>query len=135
MDIQESLDKLLQSESIVVDEFYRDFFDRCPEAKRFFEGSDMSRQSILLTMGLNVVVTHYRNPSPATAQYLQILGTKHRDMGVPQELFDRFCEVLLELLARFHGPDWSESLHQQWQEALKNAVKIMLTGYQTRTTV
>jgi len=135
MDIQASLDQLLQTQQPMAEQFYRLFFQRCPEAEPFFDSVDRNRQTLLLTMGLNVVVTHYRNPSPATAQYLQILGSKHRDLGVPQELFNRFCEALIEFLANFHGEQWSEELAAQWQEALRNAVKIMLSGYQTKTRV
>ena len=135
MDIQASLDQLLQSQQVVVEQFYELFFERCPEAAAFFNDVDLSRQSLLLTMGLNVVVTHYRNPSPATAQYLQILGSKHRDLGIPQELFERFCEALLEFLAGFHGESWSEGLADQWRQALRDATKIMLSGYQTKTRV
>ncbi len=135
MDILLSLDQLLQSQQSVVQQFYRLLFQRCPEAERFFDAVEVGRRALLLSMGLNVVVTHYRNPCPATAQYLQILGSKHRDLGIPQELFGRFCDTLIEFLADFHGQQWSEELESQWRQALREAVKIMVSGYQIKTRV
>ena len=56
MDIQESLRQILTREELVADLFYVVFLERYPEVRRHFIGVNMRRQSVLLTMALQVVV-------------------------------------------------------------------------------
>ena len=83
-------------------------------------------------MQLSVIEAFYVRESEAAAMYLQLLGTKHKDRGIPEDAFPRFCAVLLDALRQFHGPDWTDELARQWREGIDSSTKKMLEGYQNR---
>ena len=62
MDIKESLARILKQESKVTDAFYAVFLDRCPEARPYFQATDMGRQSMNLSVALLVVECYFQGP-------------------------------------------------------------------------
>jgi hemoglobin-like flavoprotein len=130
MDIQESLHQVLQHKDVFGRLFYDTFFDRCPEARRFFAHVNLGQQALLLTIALKVVEAHYTNDYPTTALYLQYLGHKHHTRQVPPELYPPFRDALLAALEQFHGGDWDATAARQWREAIERATERMLLGYQ-----
>jgi hemoglobin-like flavoprotein len=129
MDIRESLDQVLASKEILLREFYRRFLERHPELRQHFAGVNMTVQSLMLTMALAGVVRNYLGHSPALEGYLRYLGTKHHQVGVPEDSFVKFRESLLATLEHFHQQDWSPELAAEWDKALEQATKTMLEGY------
>jgi hemoglobin-like flavoprotein len=83
-------------------------------------------------MQLSVIVAYYRHKSRAPGLYLQVLGTRHKDRGVPAEMYEPFCEILLEVMATFFGDDWDDDLAQQWRIAVEEAANKMREGYDQR---
>ena len=132
MDIKSSLDRILQSKKSLGVEFYRLLFERHPHLQTHFDNVDVSRQAILLTMQLSVIQVYYTTRSPAAEKYLQVLGTKHRDWGVPMEEFPQFCETLLDALESFHEDVWNDRLREQWRDAIELATQKMFEGYDQR---
>ncbi len=130
MNIQQSMNHILDSDELLGDTFYTVFFQRCPEVQEFFADTNMQRQAALLTTALILVETYYTSPNLAVEQYLQYLGTKHHDRGIPLSLYERWCDAMLETLARFHGDEWDEALAAQWREAIGRATELMFEGYQ-----
>ena len=127
MKLSESVEEILQNDSLALEGFYERLFERYPEFQEHFSKSNVKRQTVMLTMAL-VGVKQYpilRGPSRA---YLHVLGTKHSGRGIAQELYSKFVEVLVETIAEFHGDDWSESLDKQWTDALNLAVVTMHEG-------
>ena len=55
MDIRQSVDRVLASKKIFGEIFYEEFFRRSPHAHAHFEGIDMERQSLMLTMALPAI--------------------------------------------------------------------------------
>src|SRR5262245_20460207 len=110
MDIQESLDQILRNRENLAELFYAEFLDHYPEVRSHFEGVNLRRQAVLLTMALLVMERHYRCGYPATEMYLKYLGTRHHSRGVPVEQYPMFRGALLTALERFHGPDWDGRL-------------------------
>ena len=129
MDIQESLHQILSREKLVADLFYIVFLERYPEVRRHFVGVNMRRQSVLLTMALQVVVQYYLHGFPAAEAYLKVLGEEHSRREIAPELYPKFCNALLATLGRFHSRDWKDPLAQEWQQALERAVTKMLETY------
>ena len=129
MDISESLDRILESKQILGDSFYKIFLDRYPEVQEHFEGVNLQRQAVLLTMALIVVEQYYSNPYLATEKYLQYLGTKHHERRIPQDLYHKWAEAMLDTLEQFHGDDWDEGLADQWREAIGRSTELMFEGY------
>jgi hemoglobin-like flavoprotein len=135
MNIQESVERILQHKESLADLFYEVFLRECPEVRRHFDQVNFRHQSVLLTMALMVMERHHRGPYPATESYLRYLGTKHHDRGVPAETYPLFAAALLSTLQRFHGDDWNEELAGQWREAIGQASATMLQGYDTHFSV
>ena len=77
-----------------------------------------------------VVGSAFDRQVPAAKIYLQMLGTKHKDRGIPKEANARFRDVLLDALEQFHGADWSEDLGSRWREAINSSVNKMFEGYE-----
>jgi hemoglobin-like flavoprotein len=132
MDIHESLEHVLRRQEIVADLFYAVFLDRYPQVRRFFEGVDLSRQAVLLSIALKVIEQHYMGGYLAAENYLRYLGTRHDDLGIPENTFPLFREAMLATLGQFHGNLWDEGLAEQWRRAIDKAIRTMLEGYHTR---
>ena len=132
MDIKESVDRIHEADGILGRSFYAKFFQRCPDAVKFFEGVDLDRQGALLTMQLMVIMANYKYGTPAPALYLQVLGTRHKGRGIPTEMYPSFAEVLLETLAEFLHEDWDEQLKDEWRSAIEAAAAKMLEGYEQK---
>jgi hemoglobin-like flavoprotein len=129
MDIKESLHRLLQGKESFGVLFYEVFFERCPEARTYFVGTNMDYQAVVLTMALKILEAYATCSYPATATYLKYLGHKHHSRAIPPELYPRWRDALLDALERFHGPDWDDTAAAQWREAFERAREAMFQGY------
>ena len=129
MNLSESVEAILDNESLALEGFYDRLFERYPEFRDHFSQSNIKRQTTMLTMAL-VSVKQYPVLRGSSRAYLQVLGTKHSRRGIDQELYPKFVEVLVEKIAEFHGDDWDEALGGQWTDALNCAVATMHQGHQ-----
>ena len=135
MTIQESMQRILQSEDIFGEVFYKTFFARCPEAEAYFKGIDMKRQALSLTMTMTLIEQFYTNTYAAVRIYLQYLGMRHHDREIPPELYPKMLDAILESLEEFHGSDWDDNLSRQWHTAISLASQQMLKGYDQRISI
>jgi hemoglobin-like flavoprotein len=129
MNIRESVQRIHDSQDNFGDRFYQRFFERQPAAKKFFREIHLPRQAVILTMQLSVIQAYYHGNSRAAGQYLQILGSRHRALGVPRELYPEFRDTLLETLEGFLGDDWTAELATEWRAAIDAASEKMFEGY------
>lgn len=127
--MEQSVQRLLQQKQLVIRDFYEHFLRDVPQARPFFDGVDLDRQSSMLTMALMVVETHGRASFPAVEHYLRVLGDRHAHIGVPPELYPAFAECLVQSIRNFHSDDWNEQLENQWKRALHRTIETMLKGY------
>lgn len=132
MEIHESLERILESEELFGSLFYEVFFQQYPEAAAHFDGIDMRRQALMLTMALTVIEQYYSKSYSAVEQYLQLLGSRHSDRSIPRDMYPKWSESMLTALERFHGDTWDEVLAGQWREALDQASRVMFRGYERR---
>ena len=130
MNIQESVNKLLESEEILGDLFYRTFLEKCPEVQEYFKDVNMTSQAALLIASLVIVERYYSLDGTAAEQYLRVLGTRHHSRGIPVDLYPKWTAAMMEALRQFHGDDWSEMLADQWLCAIDQAIERMLEGYE-----
>ena len=135
MDINQSLHRILQAKDSLAKMFYEHFLEKHPEVRPFFSKVDFNRQRILLTTALMVIERYRAHPTPAVEQYLQYLGTKHHEIGVPRAAYAKWTVAMLETMQKFHGADWSLELEEQWNSAICQARDLMLQGYDERITV
>ena len=82
MDIHDSLDRILGSEAVL-----RDMFLRHGSKSRSFEGVNLQRQAVMLMMALLAVEQFETERCPTTIKYLQELGVKHHELGIPKETY------------------------------------------------
>jgi hemoglobin-like flavoprotein len=129
MNLRDSVQRIHNSHDIFGERFYERFFERQPEAKKFFREIHLPRQAVILTMQLSVIQAYYNGNSRAAAQYLLVLGSRHQALGVPRELYPEFCEALLETMEEFLGNDWTEELAREWRAAIDAASEKMFEGY------
>lgn len=129
MDIHQSLERIYDSKDLLGDRFYAHFFASCPEARPYFEGVDMHRQAMVITMALTLVEQYFRSPYRATEDYLLFLGTRHEDRGIPLELYPQWLDAMMATLEEFHDNQWSDDLADQWSRALKKAIDKLWEGY------
>jgi hemoglobin-like flavoprotein len=135
MDMHQSLERILASKQVIGDLFYEALFARHPEIRPFFEKIDLRRQAVLLTMELTVIDAFHRFRDGPARLYLQYLGTKHRERGIPSELYRPFRDTMVEVLQRFHEKDWTEELATEWKTAIDDASAVMFEGYSKHFTV
>jgi hemoglobin-like flavoprotein len=129
MTISQSIEELLRHKQIIIELFYERLLTQHADFRPFFKGVNLQHQATLLTMALIVVESHYTHAYPATAHYLHVLGHRHHQNGIPPELFPKFRDCLLEILAEFHAENWTSELATGWREAIDRAAATMLEGY------
>lgn len=132
MNIHESLEHVLRSKDSFGEAFYSVFFDRFPEVRRHFDGVNLKRQAVLVTMALIIIERYFYQPFTATEQYLQYLGTRHKEWSIERDLYPKWCEAMLASLEQFHGDHWNAALAAQWREAIGRATELMFEGYDER---
>ena len=132
MEIAESLAKVLESRENFGSVFYEEFFSRFPEVVPHFEGVDMERQSLVLTMALSIIERYNDSTFGAIDHYLQHLGSAHHRRAIPAELYPKWIEAMLAALERFLGDDWNSELESEWRTALEKTSRTMLKGYERR---
>ena len=133
MNIQDSLDKILNTQDVFGEIFYDVFFDQYPEAETYFRGMDMHRQALVLTMSLKLVEEYSLNGYLAIEKYLEYLGNKHSDRGIPKELYPKWRDSMLVALKRFHGDEWTDALGSEWRLAIDGASDVLFRGYDHRS--
>jgi hemoglobin-like flavoprotein len=129
MEPAESLARVLNAPQLLGEAFYHRLFEQVPYVKPFFEGIDMRRQVMVLTMALTVIQQHCEHRYPATLAYLHYLGSRHSARGIPLDLYSQWRNTLLDTLASFHGADWNDEVSAHWQRAIDLAINDMLSGY------
>jgi hemoglobin-like flavoprotein len=135
MNLTDSLGDILDSDLRFGRAFYETFFKRYPQVENYFEGVNMHRQAAILTMTLLVIENYRAAQRPAMATYLGQLGARHKEWGIPLEMYDYFRDALLETLAQFHGKDWNDALALQWDTAIDHTIRTMVKGYETQPDV
>ena len=110
----------------LVSVFYDKLFSQHPEAKPFFENTDMAEQKKDLLQSLVLVINNLRKPDvlgPALKQMEQ----RDADIGVKPEHYPIVGGVLLETLGEFAGSAWTPELKQAWTDAY-GAIVAGMTG-------
>src|SRR5579864_2226957 len=126
MDIGESIHEILLRSDTFASLFYLAFLKDYPEVQKHFQGVDMKRQNLLLTVAMMVVERHSQHQYAATGEYLHLLGQQHLRRNITRDLYPKWRNAMLGTLERFHGLHWSDALAGQWRTALDSAIDAML---------
>ena len=136
MDFEQSFEWVLrQNGRELAYNFYRTVVARHPEIGAFFETVNLRDQASMLTAALIDLVGYHLFGQDDHREGLVELGRIHRDkMRVPPELFPKFIDTLMEMIEKFHGDAWNERLREEWDDALRSGVAVMLEGYKPELT-
>lgn len=129
MTITESVKHIMESDQNFGSQFYEVFFGRCPDAKLLFDGVDMKRQALVITMALQMIEQYYSNGYSAIDHYLRHLGMRHKNWSIAKDMYADWSESMLAALEKFHAADWSNELRDEWQQAIEAATEVMFLGY------
>ena len=132
MNLEQSVQQVLNASDVFGELFYEEFFRRCPEARPFFKNADMERQALVVTMTLTTVQQYHDGKFPAIEQYLKHLGVVHQRLRVPMDTYPHWRAAMLHTLAKLHGPEWNRQLSAEWGLALDEALRVMLHGVEER---
>ena len=129
MNISESLDQILESKELFGKAFYEYFLLNNPSVVPYFEGVDMARQELVLTMALSTIVQHSVKDHAAIDHYMRHLGTRHNRWKIPPDTYPLWCDAMLVTLKKMLGDHWSDELAAEWRAALEKASHTLLKGY------
>jgi hemoglobin-like flavoprotein len=135
MNLEASLEKILESDHQFGELFYDVFFEQSPDAKQYFQGTNMKGQALMLSISLRLMGDYHKRGFSAIEHYLQMLGTRHADRKVPREMYPKWRDSLLATLEKFHGNDWDAALAEEWRAAIDAISVVMFKGYDQRTGV
>jgi hemoglobin-like flavoprotein len=111
------------------DSFYDIFFAKSPEIPPRFSETDMERQkqdvmaSVLMALRL-------ATGDPVARKYIQEIAESHGRGGhdIKPELYDLWLDALCEAIQK-HDPRYTPELNQQWRQAMRPAIEIMVSAY------
>lgn len=110
--------------------FYNRLFAEHPYLRGMFP-SDMAAQEAKLLESLKVVIAGLRDPA-AVRDRLHTLGTTHAEKGVRNEQYPIVCRCMLGAMAELLGPEWNQTLEQNWSSALDQISRLMIEGGSTQ---
>lgn len=128
MELAESVERVLRAREVFGELFYQEFFRRCPEAEPLFDGMDMERQALVMTMTLQTVAQYAEGKYPSVDRYVSHLGAVHRHRNIPMEMYPHFRAAMLTVLGRLLSDVWSKELRSAWEIALDKSVRAMIKG-------
>lgn len=109
----------------IVERFYDELFSRYPDVKPLFGNVSQKAQQNKLLAALQLVVTNLRNPENLY-NALKQLGMRHKSYGANEDLYKAVSATLLDVLKEEAGDQWTDKVHQVWEEALSNISRTML---------
>ncbi|MEL6275701.1 MAG: adenylate/guanylate cyclase domain-containing protein, partial [Bacteroidota bacterium] len=113
LELQKSLDLLLQQEEQFAENFYERLFKRAPKIRQLFKG-DISAQAAILTHMLVGIVYAMSRPEQMLMG-LRKLGKSHIQYGVKPAHYPIVLDVILEVIAECLGHHFTKSTELAWQ--------------------
>ncbi len=126
--LERSFERLAPRGEELAERFYARLFERHPEVRPLFAGTDMAAQRRKLLAALRLLVGSLRDPA-ALGKALRELGARHQRYGARPEHYGAVAEVLLEVMGELAGRSWTPKVRQAWSEALEMTAALMLDGY------
>ncbi len=116
--VKDSYQRCLMSGEDFMADFYDNFFEKLPEAKKMFR-EDRSHQHRMLQNAILLLL----EPEGSHASLEHILQSpKHH--GLKAQDYEVFIAELIHTVSE-HDEKWSKELHKAWQQATEPALKIL----------
>jgi hemoglobin-like flavoprotein len=123
LELQSSLEYLLQNEDEFAEKFYNRVFEKSPQIRNLFK-QNMKQQGRLLTHMLGGIIYTMSRPEHMRLG-LKELGRNHARYGVKPEHYPIVLSSLLETIEEQLGEIYNENLAKAWSEALNNVTAEM----------
>lgn len=125
--IRSSLTRVAEREPEFVAAFYQRLFGRYPQVRPLFSRHTPERQQAMLRGAILAAVGHLEDPDWLTRE-LGVMGERHFDYGVSDEMYAWVGECLLDTLAEAAGEEWDQAQHDAWAAVYGVMRDLMLAG-------
>ena len=111
------------------EDFYNNFFARCPPARAMFAQTDFERQHKLLRHAFGLLLNFPKQPA-SEHTILARVAERHsrRDLGVDPSLYAPFIDALIDTV-RHCDPDFTPAVEDAWRKAVRKGVEYMQAKY------
>jgi len=110
--------------------FYSTLFQLLPECKELFEKTDWDRQYGSLMATLSVVINGAESREKRR-QFLELLGARHKHLGVHEEYYPIVKRALMMTFDYTFGKDFTPHMRSSWTAAIDLITTEMLHGADT----
>ncbi len=125
--IAEHLDLISEREPRIAERIYDRLFQRHPKVRELFGVHAAAVQQDMLNETLIGVVDSLEGMAWLESN-LELLGAKHVEFDVSDEMYDSWTESIVEVLAEVSGSDWSPRLESLWRERMDHLCGLMRQG-------
>ncbi len=123
LEVQASLEILLEDEEAFAEKFYNKVFERAPQVRQLFK-SNLIDQGRMLTHMLGGVVYSLSRPE-YLALGLRALGEQHQHYGVKAKHYPLVKDVLLETIYEQLGETATPEVQACWAQAIEKVISLM----------
>ncbi len=111
------------------EDFYRNFFARCPQARAMFARTDFERQHRLLRHAFGLLLIFPKQPA-SEPTILTRVAERHsrRELGVDPSLYQPFIDALIDTVRRC-DPDFTPAVEDAWRRTVQKGVEYMQAKY------
>ena len=111
------------------EDFYNNFFARCPQARAMFARTDFERQHKLLRHAFGLLLNFPKQPAWEPT-ILARVAERHsrRDLGVDPSLYAPSIDALIETV-RHCDPDFTPAVEDAWRRTVRRGVEYMQAKY------
>jgi hemoglobin-like flavoprotein len=111
------------------EDFYRNFFRRCPQAKAMFAHTDFARQHNLLRHAFGLLLI-FPNQPEREPTILARVAERHsrRELGVDPSMYQPFIEALIDTV-RHRDPEFTAAVESAWRQTVHKGVAYMQAKY------
>ena len=123
IELQNSLNLLLQKEGQLAIRFYEKLFLKAPQVKSLFKDDILAQAKILNHMLVGIVYGMSRPEDLKSG--LSQLGKRHKGYGVQPEHYPIVLEVLVETIREVLGEDFTDWTEEAWRTAITLITELM----------
>ena len=111
------------------EDFYRNFFARCPRAKPMFAHTDFERQNNLLRHAFGLLLV-FPNQPEREPTILARVAERHsrRELAVDPSMYPPFLDALIETV-RDCDPQFTSAVESAWRLTVEHGVAYMQSKY------
>ena len=111
------------------EDFYHNFFVRCPQAKALFAHTDFERQHNLLRHAFGLLLI-FPNQPEREPTILARVAERHsrRELGVDPSMYQPFIDALIDTV-RDCDPQFTPAIESAWRRTVEKGVAYMQAKY------